>query len=69
MARKNVKRRDFLRTVALGAFGIGAVGCAPQIVEKTVEVEKIVQQTVVVEKEKQVQVPVKETIWPANHNR
>ncbi|MBE0696163.1 MAG: hypothetical protein IH586_04505, partial [Anaerolineaceae bacterium] len=60
MAKKNMKRRDFLRTIALGAFATGAVSCAPQIVEKTVEVEKVVQQTVVVEKEKQVE--VKETV-------
>lgn len=60
MTGKNIKRRDFLRTVALGAFGAGIAGCTPQIVEKTVEVEKVVEKTVVVEKEKEVE--VKETV-------
>jgi len=55
---KMIKRRDFLRTVALGAFAAGAAGCQPQIVEKTVEVEKLVKETVVVESEKM----VKETV-------
>ena len=55
MSEKNkVSRRDFL----LGAGALSAAGvlaaCAPQVVEKTVEVEKIVEKEVPVEVEKEV---------------
>ena len=69
---KSIKRRDFLRTIALGAFAVGTASCAPQVVKETVketvvvekEVEKAVKETVVVEKEveKTVKETVKETV-------
>ena len=34
-----MNRRDFLRASALGAVGVLAAACAPQVIEKTVEVE------------------------------
>ena len=53
-------RRDFLRVSALGAAGVLAASCAPQVVEKTVEVMKEVEveKTVEVEVEKEVPVEV-----------
>ena len=54
MSGKRMTRRDFLRVSAVGAAGVLAASCAPQVIEKTVEVpvEKIVE----VEKEVQVEV-------------
>ena len=47
---KKLTRRDFVRGAgALGVMGTLAA-CAPQVIEKTVEVEKIVKETVIVEK-------------------
>ncbi len=57
MAKRNVKRRDFLRSIALGAFAVGASGCAPQIVTQMVEVTKEVPMTV----KETVVVPVEQT--------
>lgn len=48
MSERSMSRRVFLRTAALGA-SLLAAACAPQVVEKVVEVEKEV--TTVVEKE------------------
>ena len=50
-SNKGISRRDFLRASAAGAVGLLASACAPQVVEKTVEVEveKIVKETVEVE--------------------
>lgn len=64
---KSVNRREFLRTVAIGAAGVVAASCAaptPQVIEKIVEkpVDKIVQQTVVVEKEKIVEKAVEKVV-------
>jgi multiple sugar transport system substrate-binding protein len=53
-------RREFLRWSALGGAGTLLAACAPQVVEKTVEVEVPVEQTVVVEKE--VAVAVEQTV-------
>ena len=55
---EQVSRREFLRVAALGGAGAVLASCAPQVVEKTVEVEKIVEKTVEVE----VEVPVQETV-------
>ena len=57
MSQKRLTRREFLRVSALGAAGVLAASCAPQVVEKTVEVpvevekEVIVKETVMVEVE------------------
>jgi len=48
MSPKNLSRREFMRLSALTAAGAALAGCAPQVVERTVEVA--VQQTVEVEK-------------------
>jgi len=55
---KELSRRDFLRWSALGGAGAVLAACAPQVIEKTVEVP--VEQTVVVEKE--VEVAVEQTV-------
>ncbi len=55
---KELSRREFLRWSALGGAGAVLAACAPQVIEKTVEVP--VEQTVVVEKE--VEVPVEQTV-------
>lgn len=47
---KEIKRRDFLKTVVWGAFGTAIAGCAPQVVTQTVEKTVEVKETVVVEK-------------------
>jgi oligopeptide transport system substrate-binding protein len=58
--RKPLSRRDFLRTVGIGAVASIASACAPKVVEvvKTVEVEKIVE----VEVEKVVEVEVEKEV-------
>ncbi len=60
-----MKRRDFLRGATLAAAGLAAASCAqptPIVVEKQVEVEKVVKETVVVEKEVSIEKVVKETV-------
>jgi len=52
MSPKNLSRRDFMRLSALTAAGAALAGCAPQVVERTVEVP--VKETVEVEVEKTV---------------
>jgi len=57
--KRELKRRDFLKLSATAALGAIATACAqatPQIIERTVEVEKIVEKTVEVEVEKTVEV-------------
>ncbi len=58
----SLSRRDFLRVAGLGAGGALLAACRPQVIEKTVEVEKIVTQVVevqsTVEVEKEVVVEV-----------
>jgi len=58
--RKPLSRRDFLRTVGIGAVASIASACAPKVVEvvKTVEVEKVVE----VEVEKVVEVEVEKEV-------
>lgn len=49
--KKQMSRRDFLRVASLGGLGLGMMtvaSCAPQVVEKTVEVVKNVESTVIV---------------------
>ena len=58
MNGNRLSRRQFLRGVALVASGALVSACAPQVVEKTVEVP--VEQTVVVKEE--VEVPVAQTV-------
>jgi multiple sugar transport system substrate-binding protein len=41
-----ISRRDFLRWTALGGAGLVASACAPQVIEKTVEVTKVVKEEV-----------------------
>jgi len=53
-----ISRREFLRWSALGSAGALLAACAPQVVERTVEVEVPVQQTVITE----VEVPVEQTV-------
>jgi len=60
-----MNRRSFLRGAALTAAGLAAASCAqptPIVVEKQVEVEKVVKETVVVEKQVAVEKVVKETV-------
>ncbi len=54
MGDKRVSRRDFLKRAALAGGAAVVAGCSPQVIEKTVEVEKIVKETVAVEVEKEV---------------
>jgi hypothetical protein len=44
------------------ASGAALAACAPQVIERTVEVEVPVEQTVLVEVEKEVEVPVEQTV-------
>jgi multiple sugar transport system substrate-binding protein len=64
MNEKNLSRRDFLRLSAVTASGAVLAACAPQVVEKTVEVP--VKETVIVEKEVEkeveVEVPVEKVV-------
>ncbi len=55
-----ISRRDFLRWTAVGGAGIVVSACAPQVVEKTVEVP--VEVTKIVEVEKEVQVEVEKEV-------
>lgn len=52
---KKISRRDFLRFGALGGASVVATACAPQVIEKTIEVTKEVQveveKTVIVKEE------------------
>jgi hypothetical protein len=41
-----LSRREFLRWTALGGAGLVASACAPQVIEKTVEVTKVVKEEV-----------------------
>jgi multiple sugar transport system substrate-binding protein len=50
MAKEKLSRRDFLLMSGTAAAGTLLAACQPQVVERTVEVEKIVEQTVEVEK-------------------
>jgi len=54
MSDKKLKRRDFLRGLALAAGGTALAACAPKVVKETVVVEKVV--------EKPVEKVVKETV-------
>lgn len=56
--KQHISRREFLRTVGIGAIAAAATACQPKTVEviKTVEVEKVVEKTVEVEVEKKVEV-------------
>ena len=58
MSKSKLSRREFLYAGGLTAAGAALAACQPQtvIVEKTVEVEKVVKETVEVEK------VVKETV-------
>lgn len=71
MNRNHLSRRDFLRMGMLGTAGMALAACAPQVVEKTIEVTREVE--VEVEKEvvveQTVQVPVEAgredmVFWP-----
>jgi ABC-type glycerol-3-phosphate transport system substrate-binding protein len=65
MERKELSRRSFLRVAGLGAAGAALSACAvptPQIIERTVEVEKEVVVTTEVEVEKEVQVEVEKEV-------
>jgi multiple sugar transport system substrate-binding protein len=59
MSTRLLNRREFLRLSALTASGAALAACAPQVIEKTVEVP--VEQTVVVEKEVEVEKVVEVT--------
>ena len=65
MKSKSLTRREFLHLSTAAALGAVATACTaptPQIIEKTVEVEKIVEKTVEVEVEKTVEVPVEKVV-------
>ena len=65
MKSKSLSRREFLHLTTAAALGAVATACAaptPQIIEKTVEVEKIVEKTVEVEVEKTVEVAVEKIV-------
>jgi multiple sugar transport system substrate-binding protein len=54
MTSKKLSRREFLRASAVTAAGAALAACQPQVIERTVEVEKVV--------EKEVEVPVAQTV-------
>ena len=64
MEKQKLSRRDFLLLSGTAAAGTLLAACQPEVVERTVEVEKVVEQTVEVEVEKVVEVPgeARETI-------
>jgi len=62
MSAKKVSRREFLRLAAIGGAGVVAASCAPQVIEKTVEVEVPVEQTVEVPVAQTVEVPVEQIV-------
>ncbi|MBN1262411.1 MAG: hypothetical protein JXB35_17155 [Anaerolineae bacterium] len=65
MRSKVLSRREFLHLTTAAALGAVATACAaptPQIIEKTVEVEKVVEKTVEVQVEKTVEIPVEKIV-------
>jgi multiple sugar transport system substrate-binding protein len=58
MNKKKLTRRDFLRMGTVTVAGSIVAACQPQVVEKTVEIEKEVEVTRQVEVEKEVEVTV-----------
>jgi maltose-binding protein MalE len=66
MEKKSITRRDFIKMAGIAAGASILTACAPQtvVVEKTVEVEKVVKETQVVEKEVEKEVVVTATSAP-----
>jgi len=65
MKSKSLTRREFLHLTTVAALGAAATACTaptPQIIEKTVEVEKVVEKTVEVQVEKTVEVAVEKIV-------
>ncbi|MCD6520051.1 MAG: extracellular solute-binding protein [Anaerolineae bacterium] len=66
MLKEKLTRRNFLRSVGLGAVGALLGACAPKVVKETVVVEKVVEkvvkETVEVEKEKVVEKQVEKVV-------
>ena len=65
MKSKSLTRREFLHLTTVAALGAAATACTaptPQIIEKTVEVEKVVEKTVEVQVEKTVEIAVEKVV-------